>query len=49
MSLTINACYVAAEIQNTDFNKETFEEVKKILLLELKASGGNYLMIENKP
>ena len=49
MSLTINACYVAAEIQNADFNKETFEEVKKILLLELKASGGNYLLIENEP
>lgn len=49
MSLNINACYVAAEIPNTAFNKESFEEVKKILLLELKASGGDYLMIENEP
>ena len=49
MSLNINACYVAAEIQNTDFNKESLEEVKKILLLELKASGGDYLLIENEP
>ena len=49
MKLNINACYVTAEVGNTDFNQESFEKVKKILLLELKASGGDYIMIDGEP